>query len=285
MASGRRRSTQNNNKKIGSAEIKLLRDKGADAIRYYETFGLLEVRNRAVNLVLTGFVSLVGLVVFDWGPITMLAFLVADALITVIADCIRYPLSRQWLAESHATDHSSGHILLISDGLEDGSGCYADTGSGFPPGAILAMSICCSLFMVPVIGAALESTGVSPMLAAINEPTFKWFVGLDFAWRIISTIFAVLAVRRHPPGKAFLFMESGNVVVLYASLLLLVWFPLAFGEFGLYLLFFVVYLVRIGFGIFAYIWTPRAVKVLQRRVANHDYALRPKNSTEEGTLR
>lgn len=98
-------------------------------LTYYQHIGLGEVRSRATDLVLSGLICLGGMAFFDWTALTMLAFLVVDALITVLADLIKYGLSWRWVAESHRLDHEAGTVLLIADGLEDGSGTYPERGS------------------------------------------------------------------------------------------------------------------------------------------------------------
>ncbi len=248
--------------------------KGPEAVAYYREFGLAEMRSRAMSLASTGLVSLAGLLAFGWSPMAMLVFLVVDAVITVLADVVRYPLARPRLEESHKLDHESGQLLLIVDGLEDGTAERADNGSAPKPGVILFFGFVSTLFLVPVIAAVTEKIGIASLRAIPREPGFLWLVGLDAVWRIGSGLWEALRARRTAPGERMIFMESGGVAVMYAGLLILVWLPLKLGEVGLYLLFFIVYLVRIAFGVFALIWTPRALAALERRLATGDFSVR-----------
>lgn len=63
-------------------------------------------------------------------------------------------------------------------------------------------------------------------------------------------------------------------MVLCAGMLAMVWLPLNRGFRGRHLMFVILFGVRLAFGCFAAIWTPRAVRVLARRLREHDYAAR-----------
>ncbi len=238
---------------------------------------MAEVRARAVSLAVSGVVPLVGMAVFDWSILSLLVFMVADAAITVVADIVRYPIAKRWMAASHDADHAAGKVLLIVDGLEDGSGVRSDTGAKAPfPGTILFFGVVSTVFLVPIIGAATEHTGIAPLKEVALEKTFLWVVGIDAMWRILRAFTGAIAVRRSAPGEKMIFMESGGVAVLYLGLLTLVWLPLNWGEAGLMAMFVVVYLVRFGFGVFAYLWTPRVIRVLERRMKSGDFSVKAK---------
>ena len=261
------------NVKISDADIARLGREGVRAVAYYRDFGLAEVRSRALSMASSGLISLVGLLALGWSAMAMLVFLVVDAVITVVADLVRYPLAKPWLAASHKLDHESGQLLLIADGLENGTGERTDNGSAPSPGVILFFGVVSTLFLVPILAAVTEKLGVASLRAVPQETGFLWIVGVDAVWRIGSGFVEALRVRRTAPGEGMIFMEAGGVAVMYASLLILVWLPLKLGSPGLFLLFAIVYLVRIAFGVFALIWTPRALAVLERRVATRDFAL------------
>lgn len=122
---------------IGAADIVLLQKRGEAALNYYQHIGLAEVRSRATDLVLSGLICLGGMAFFDWTALTMLSFMVVDALITVLADLFKYTLAWRWIAESHRVDHEAGTVLLIADGLEDGSGTFPERGTAPAPGTII----------------------------------------------------------------------------------------------------------------------------------------------------
>ncbi|HMP76685.1 MAG TPA: hypothetical protein PKE12_10365 [Kiritimatiellia bacterium] len=261
------------NVKISDSDIARLSREGVRAVAYYRDFGLAEVRSRALSMASSGLISLVGLLALGWSAMAMLVFLVVDAVITVVADLLRYPLARPWLAASHKLDHESGQLLLIADGLENGTGERTDNGLAPSPGVILFFGVVSTLFLVPILAAVTEKIGIASLRAVPQETGFLWIVGVDAVWRIGSGLVEALRVRRTTPGEGMIFMEAGGVAVMYASLLILVWLPLKLGSLGLFLLFAIVYLVRIAFGVFALIWTPRALAVLERRVATRDFAL------------
>lgn len=65
--------------------------------------------------------------------------------------------------------------------------------------------------------------------------------------------------------------------MLYCGLLVLVWLPLNWGANGLLIMFFALYFFRAGFGIFAYIWTPKAIATLKRRIDIQDFSIKMKS--------
>jgi hypothetical protein len=261
-------------RQISAADIVLVQKRGAAVLTYYQHIGLGEVRSRATDLVLSGLICLGGITFFDWTALTMLAFMVVDALITVLSDVIKYGLAWRWVAQSHRIDHEAGTVLLIADGLEDGSGTYPERGTAPAPGTILFFGVAASIFLLPLVGAALSGTGIEPIKALLEEETFRWIVLADLVLRFIAAALRVIRARTDVPGKHMIFMESGGVAVLYAGLLILIWLPIEFGEPGLYVLSIILYGFRIGFGIFALYWTPRSVRNLQRRVLEGDMTLR-----------
>lgn len=263
--------------KITASDIVRLKEEGGTALEYFRTYGLAEVRARAVNLAFSGAVSIFGLLFLKWSPVAMLVFMVVDALITDMADLIRLPVAGRWIKASHKRDHEAGQILLIADGLEDGTGERADNGGVPKPGILLFFGIVSTLFLIPVIGAATEKIGLEPLHAILKEPWFPWIAGADAIWRIFSGLFKAIRIRRFRPGEKMIFMESGGVVLLYCGLLILIWLPLNWGEKGLLAMFFVIYLFRVGFGIFACLWTPKAVANLKRRIEENDFTIRKKN--------
>lgn len=249
---------------------------GASALDYYSTSGLAQARAMAVNLASSGAISIFGLIFLKWSPMAMLVFMVVDAILTVISDMIRLPVAGRWIAASHKRDHEAGQILLIADGLEDGTGERADNGKAPKPGVILFFGTVSMIFLVPVVAAATEKTGIAPLRAVVEERWFPWIVGLDAVWRLSSALVEATLVRRFRPGEKAIFLQSGGVAVLYCGLLVLIWLPLNWGESGLLAMFFVLYFFRVGFGLFAYLWTPKAVAVLKRRIETNDFSIRKK---------
>ncbi len=265
-------------RQIGAADIALVQKRGEAVLTYYQHIGLTEVRSRATDLVLSGLICLGGMAFFDWTALTMLSFMVVDALITVLADLFKYTLAWRWIAESHRVDHEAGTVLLIADGLEDGSGTYPERGTAPAPGTIIFFGVVASIFLLPLVGAALSGSGIEPIKSLLAEETFRWIVLADLSLRFIAALYNVIRARADVPGKHMIFMESGSVAVLYIGLMVLVWLPLQFGNPGLLALFIILYGFRIGFGIFALYWTPRSVKNLQRRVVAGDFKLRSRES-------
>lgn len=247
---------------------------GPAALEYYRTSGLAQVRSTTANLIYSGAVSIFGLLFLKWSPVTMLVFLVVDAVLTVLSDMIRLPIAGRWIAASHKRDHEASRILLISDGLEDGTGERPDDGKPPKPGVILFFGTVSMFFLVPVIAACTEKTGLEPLRGVLEESWFPWIVGLDALWRITSAFSGAILIRRFPPGGRMLFLQSGGVAVLYCGLLVLIWLPLIWGAAGLLAMFFALYFFRAGFGIFAYIWTPKAVATLRRRIEMQDFTVK-----------
>jgi hypothetical protein len=262
---------------ISAADIVRARHQAPAALDYYRSFGLAESRSRALNILFSGAVPLAGMVFFDWSIYAMLMYMVADAVVTTVADIIRYPIARKWLAASHKIDHESGRILLICDGLEDGSGQRADTGDPVAPGLILFFGFVSTIFLVPIIAASVDHIGAAPLRAVLNSQSFLWAVAIDASWRWITSLVGAIAVRFTKPGERMIFLDSGGVAVLYACLLLLIWLPIKLGAPGLYAMFIIIYVVRLGFGLFAFWWTPRSVKNLQRRYDENDFSIKKKS--------
>ena len=255
-----------------------MKEEGHSALEYYRTSGLAQVRAMAANLAWSGGVSLFGLIFLKWSPMAMLVFVVVDAVITVLSDLIRMPIAGRWIAASHKRDHEAGQILLIADGLEDGTGERPENGKAPQPGTVLIFGIVSTLFLSVIVAAATEKTGMAPLRAVIDERWFPFLVGLNGLWRIAVAVVKAVSVRRFRPGEKMIFMESGGVAVLYCGLLVLIWLPLSWGAPGLLAMFFVLYGFRVGFGIFAYLWTPKAVATLKRRIETNDFSVQKKTA-------
>ena len=262
--------------KISEADLVRMKVEGPSALEYYRTYGLRQTRAMAVNLASSGAIAIFGLIFLKWSPMAMLVYMVADAVITVISDLIRMPIAGRWIAASHKRDHEAGQMLLISDGLEDGTGERTDNGKAPQPGVILFFGVVSTLFLVVIVAAATEKTGMAPMRAVVEERWFPWIVGLNALWKILSALVAAVSVRRFRPGGGMIFLQSGGVAVLYCGLLVLIWLPLNWGTPGLLAMFFVLYFFRVGFGIFAYLWTPKAAATLKRRIETNDFSIRKK---------
>lgn len=267
-------------RRIDAADIALVRTRGTAVLAFYRNIGLAEVRSRASDLVLSGLICLGGMAFFEWTALTMLAFMVVDALITVLADILKYLLAWRWLAESHRMDHEAGTVLLIADGLEDGSGTYPGRGTPPAPGTILFFGVVASIFLLPVVGAALSGSGTGPILELLAADSFRWIVLADLVLRLGAALYQLIRARTDVPGSRMIFMESGSVALLYVGLLILVWLPLQFGDYGLYALFTILYGFRIGFGAFALYWTPRSVRNLDRRMAEGDFRTRSRKPSQ-----
>jgi len=265
---------RSSNKPITPDDISRARREAPSALKYYRDFGLAEARSRALNILFSGAVPLLGLIFFGWSTAAMLMFMIADAAITTIADLIRYPLAKKWITASHRIDHESSRILLICDALEDGTGERADTGNPVHPSVILFFGCVSTLFLVPIIAAAGEHIGLEPLRNIVHEPGFLWVLGIDAAWRCISGLVGAIMVRGSLPGEKMIFLESGGVAVLYAGLLILVWLPITWGSAGLTAMFIILYLIRLAFGLFAYWWIPRSVNVLERRMNQDDFTVK-----------
>ena len=263
---------------ISADDLARMKEEGPAVLEYYRTYGLAQVRSMGANLAYSGAISIFGLIFLKWSPMAMLVFMVADAVITVISDLIRMPVAGRWVAASHKRDHEAGQILLIADGLEDGTGERADNGKAPKPGMLLFFGIVATLFLTVIVGAATEKTGLAPLRAVVEERWFPWIVGLNALWRISFALVQAVLVRRFPPGEKMIFMESGGVVMLYCGLLVLFWLPVNWGPPGLLAMFFILYAFRVGFGVFACIWTPKAVATLKRRIETNDFSVRKKST-------
>jgi len=250
-----------------------MKEEGPDVLEYYRTYGLAQVRSIGLNLSYSGAVSIFGLIFLKWSPMTMLVFMVADAVITVISDLVRMPIAGRWIEASLKRDHEAGQILLIADGLEDGTGERSDNGQVPKPGMLLFFGIVATLFLTVIVGAATEKTGLAPFRGVVEERWFPWIVGLNALWRIVFSLIQAVLVRRFPPGEKMIFLESGGVVLLYCGLLVLIWLPINWGPAGLMIMFFVLYAFRVGFGVFACLWTPKAVATLKRRIETSDFSI------------
>lgn len=74
-----------------------------------------------------------------------------------------------------------------------------------------------------------------------------------------------------------IFLESGGVALLHAGLLVLIWLPINWGAPGLLAMFFVLYLFRVAFGVFTYLWMPKTVAALKRRIEANDFSVRERS--------
>ena len=154
-----------------------MKEEGPSALEYYRTSGLAQARAMAANLAYSGAVSIFGLIFLKWSPMTMLVFMVVDAVLTILSDLVRMPIAGRWIAASHKRDHEAGQILLIADGLEDGTGERPESGKASRPGMLLFFGIVSTLFLVVIVAAATEKTGMAPLRAVVDERWFPWASG------------------------------------------------------------------------------------------------------------
>lgn len=259
---------------ITAADIERARRLGPGAIDYYRRFGLAEARSRAINLILSGILPVFGWWLLGWSATAMIIFMMVDAVITLLVDWVRLPLAGPWLRASHARDHQAGEVLGIVGGLEDGSGTRSPRDNAPGPEVIVAIGSICSVFLVPITAAALEPLGLDSVRQVVAEPYFLWFLAGDAALRLLGALSSVWAARKQAPGEVMIFAESGGVAVLYAGLLVLIWLPINWGQTGVLLMFAVLYLLRVAFGLFTLWWLPRTLIALERRVASGDFSPR-----------
>jgi len=259
--------------KITPADIALLRARGPTVIEYYRNFGLGEARSRALSLIMAGLLPIVGWLFFGWSSTAMVIFMLVDALFTILIDWLRLAMAAPWLRFSHARDHEAGEVLAIVSGLDDGSNTRSPRNNAPGPELIVAIGTATSVIMIPFAAAALEPLGLASVREVVADPLFIWFIAGDLLLRLLGALHSVWLARAQEPGKIMIFAESGGVAVLLISLLVLVWLPIKWGANGLLVLFAVLYLFRISFGLFALWWMPRAVRSLERRVMQGDYSV------------
>ena len=273
MSSRAERARRSGAVKITSQDIDKVRRRGPAALAYYQDVGLAEARSRATALTVAGALPVFGWLVLDWSPASMMLFMISDAAMTLALDWIRMPLARRWMEASHARDGEAGEIIGIVDGLEDGTGMRTPHSGALGPVGVMFLGLVVSVFMIPTIAAAIEPIGLSSLEAVLAEPWFLHLLAADAALRLLSALAGVWQARSRPPGEVMIAAESGNVVMFYVGMLVLVWLPLSFDRTGLLMLFAVLYLVRIAFGLFALWWMPRAVAALKRRLESGDFSV------------
>ena len=271
MSSRAERARRSGAVKITPQDIDKVRRRGPAALAYYREIGLAEVRARATALTVAGAMPIFGALALGWSPASMMVFMIFDAAVTLALDWVRLPLARRWMEASHARDGEAGEIVGIVDGLEDGTGMRTPRAGTLGPLGVMAMGLVVSVFMVPATAAAIEPIGLSSLQTVLAEPWFLHLLAGDAALRLLNALSGVWRARSRPPGEVMIAAESGNVVMFYLGLLVLVWLPLSFGRAGLWMLFAAIYLFRIGFGLFSLWWMPRAVAALQRRLESGDY--------------
>ncbi|MBK8067243.1 MAG: hypothetical protein IPK27_06355 [Rhodanobacteraceae bacterium] len=273
MSSRAERARRSGAVKITPQDIDKVRRRGPAALAYYREIGLAEVRARATALTVAGAMPIFGALALGWSPASMMVFMIFDAAVTLALDWVRLPLARRWMEASHARDGEAGEIVGIVDGLEDGTGMRTPRAGTLGPLGVMGMGLVVSVFMVPATAAAIEPIGLSSLAAVLAEPWFLHLLAGDAALRLLNALHGVWRARSRPPGEVMIVAESGNVVMFYLGLLVLVWLPLSFGHAGLLMLFAAIYLFRIGFGLFSLWWMPRAVAALQRRLDSGDFSV------------
>lgn len=269
------RRQQSSQVKIGPADIQFVREHSAGALAYYASVGLAEVRMRSLRLLLTATIALLGLLWLGWSPLSMLCFLLADALICLLTDWVRWPLARRWINASHARDQQASKVLLIVDGLDDGTGKRIATGSGAASGGLLLFfGTVSAVFMVPLLGGMLEKIGLPSLISVIDDPMWLPLVLIDAVLTLGSGLLHALQIRRSQPGEKVMVIESGAVTLWLLGMMVLVWLPLTLGMSGLLLMLIILHGVRLAFGAFALYWMPRAVRRIALRQASGDYSVR-----------
>lgn len=261
------------NVKISSADVAHARQDGPDALRFYREVGLSEARRRALRLTLSGAVPLLGMLLWHWSALSLMVYLLADALITVVADCLRFGLAADQLKTSHQRESRASFVLLVVDGLDDGSNMRPSIGRDSSPALVLFFGVVSSLLLVPILVAGVtEKIGLAPLQSVLADPAFPWLLAANAVMQFSDALFGAYAARSGSTRPFF--VESGGTVVLYLGVMVLVWLPLKFGNLGLIWMFGILYSVRIAFGLFALWYLPRSVTRLARRLETGDFSLR-----------
>lgn len=271
----RRSKTASSTVKISAADIEFARGHAAQALQYFGQIGLAEVRRRALRMLLGAAIPVFGLLCLDWSPLIMLCFLCADLSTTLYADWLRWLLARRWVQASHQRDFEANQVLMIVDGLDDGSGQRVATGKGPASGGLLLFfGTVCSIAMLPLLAVALDRIGISAFQEALDAAWWLLLVGINGSLTLGATLIQSIRIRDSVPGERMLVMESGSITLWWIGMMLLIWLPAQYGMSGLLWMFVILHSVRMGFGIFALYWMPRAVRRIAARHAVDNYSVR-----------
>lgn len=262
--------------RLRAEDLTFARAQAAAALDYYATGGLALARQRALRWVLTGVIPVLGLLLWNWSPLTLLLFLYGDISITLLADAVRYPWARAWLAASHQRDHEAQRVGMVVAGLDDGSGRAVRMGAGpVRIGLHLLIGWCSSGIVSILLLAAVVERTEADLLAAVADPRFWWILGANAVLTIGGQVWAAWRARRAPPGVHLIWVESGGVGVLWLGVVVLTWLPVVYGMTGLLWLFLLLHGVRTLFGLYVAWALPRNVRAIARRHQEDDWQLPP----------
>ena len=277
MSRGRaRRRSGSGLVRLRPEDVQFARDHAAAALAYYAGGGLALARSWALRMVLTGGIAVLGLLVWDWSPLTVLLYLYGDISITLLADAVRYPWARAWLAASHQRDADAQRVGMVVAALDDGSGKVVAMGRGpVRIGLHLLIGWISSVLLSPIlVAAAVERTGAD-LVQAVADPRFWWLLAANAVLTVGGAILAAIHARQAPPGERLIWVQSGSVGVLWLGVMVLTWLPVVYGMPGLLWLFVVLHGTRTLFGLYAAWALPRSVRAIARRHAAGDWSLPP----------
>jgi hypothetical protein len=250
--------------RIGPQQLELARRDGPAALAWQRRAGLAEARSRCVAMVIAGLAPFFGWLWLDWSPLTMLMLLAVDVVAVLAGDLLKLLLAGRAVSRTHGEDHRAQHVLNIVGGLTDGSGTYTQSGSGVSPWLLFGMALAfAALAITAALVAAIEALGI-PLSSVPAETGFLWLAGASLVLHVGGAMLASLRSWLPAAAPTALYLDSGGVIGLGAGLLVLVWLPLGFGAFGTILLLVVLFLFRLGFGLFALYYIPKVTRDLER---------------------
>ena len=259
--SGKRESS---NLPIGPRELARVRADGPEALRWQRSFGLAKAKQACIGLMISGSVPFIGLVVLGWNVAAMLVFIAIDVLATLLADAIKLLLAGPVVRHTHARDHSTQQVMSIVGGLEDGTNTWIDHGRGVSPPGLFLISLVCAVLFVPVMIASLEALGAGSLRDALDATWFREVALGSVALHLLQSTFAAIGARGRAVEEQALYLDSGGIIGLLVGMMFLIWLLAIWAANGVVAMLAIVFLFKLGFGVFALYWIPRVTRALQR---------------------
>jgi hypothetical protein len=253
---------------IGPAQLQQVLRDGPAVVQWQRNVGIGEARSRCISMVIAGLAPFFGWLWLGWTPTTMLLFLAVDVVAVLVADLLKLLIAYPALLRTHTQDHRAQHILGIIGGIRDGTNTYVATGPGVSPLMLFVFAVAFGAVAIGGIAAGIDALGLE-RVNVLEEEWFVWMAGGSVAMHLVPALLASIRARfGGERRKGVLYLDSGGVLGLGAGLLVLIWLPITMGGAGTILLLGVLFLFRLGFGLFALYYIPSVSRDLERYLRN-----------------
>jgi hypothetical protein len=199
-----------------------------------------------------------------WNAAGMLAFLLFNALFSVLQDVLRLLLFPKLVRSSHAREARALEALTVSEALR--AGRHERPARPPAPSAIstVAAAIGAALVAVPLVLHLAEAQGWGHPL---HNPLLPFLMLVSAAGRSLALAYEYFQVRRKLPGAEAVFLRSDDALDIFALAAVLSLAAILLGADGAWLPVVGILVVRVAFWTHRAWWTERAARRVQTTLA------------------